>query len=91
MSVYYRFYRPWDMKCISEGKFVGMPFYRNDLPAKPIQFLDNEGYGSIYYSCTGIMNREMAEKFQSVMDSNKTFFTDLMDKHGTDCLIYRII
>ena len=87
MSVYYYFYRPYDMKLIEDGKFAGMPFGRNDCP-DVMEVMDTEN--SIDYARTGIMDRKMAQAFQAVMDCNKTMFTDLMDKYGTDSLIYRI-
>ena len=94
MSFYYKFYNPSDMSLITEGKFTDMPFYFTNLPINPIQFSDyseNSLFNTqILYSMTGIMNRKMAEQYQTVMENNKTFFTDLMDKYDTNCLIYRI-
>lgn len=87
MSVYYKFYRPYDMKLLKEGKFAGMPFDRNDCP-KVMEVMDSEH--GIDFSRTGIMDRQMAKVFQSIMDCNKTIFTDLMDENNTDSLIYRI-
>jgi len=87
MGTYYSFYRPWDMKLLENGKFAGMPFDWNDCPEVMEVFDDENG---IDPSRTGLMNRKMAAKFQSIMTTNKTFFTDLMDEYGTDSLIYRI-
>ena len=87
MGYYYTFYRPWDMQRIADGKYSGMPFFNQDV--KTILFPDDAkncfGYGQ-----TGIMDREMALSYQKTMTTNQTFFTDLMDENGTDCLIYRI-
>lgn len=84
MGYYYKFYRPWDMKCISEGKFASMPFYWNELPCEIPMF------GEDPYDTTGLLNRNIATKLQSIMTSNKTMFTDMMDNNATDVLIFRI-
>ena len=81
-EAYYEFYRPWDMKLIKEGTFVNMQLGTEDCPIKEV-------YDDKYnYYRTGIMNREMAVKFQSIMGD--TFFTDLMDEYETNTLVYRI-
>ena len=90
MGVYYKFYRPWDMKLLTEGKFAGMPFDMNDCPEVMEVFDNNDSFYNIDYSRTGLMNREMAKAFQAIMKSNENFFTDLMDKYSTDSLVYRI-
>lgn len=84
MGYDYKFYRPWDMKCIESGKFAGMPFYWDKLPCKVPMF------GEDPYDTTGLLNRDIAEKLQSVMTSNETMFTDMMDANATDVLIFRI-
>jgi hypothetical protein len=75
------------MKLLESGKFAGMPFDWNDCP-EVMEVFDEENV--IDPSRTGLMDRKMAAKFQSIMTTNKTFFTDLMDEYGTDSLIYRI-
>ncbi len=89
MSVLYKFYRPWDMSEIASGNFAGMPFDRSDCP-KVMQVADSNSMYEMNLAVTGIMDRKMAEAFQSIMECNKTFFTDLMDEYDTDSLIYRI-
>ena len=89
MGCYYTFYDPLhDMKKINEGKFNGMPFFFTDLRHKVIMFPDNED--SIDYCFTGIMDRNMAMEYQKEMNFNQTLFTDMMDEHNTNCLVYRI-
>lgn len=90
MGYYYKFIRPYDFKIISEGKFSGMPFYWNNLPIEIPMFPDSKDNESLSYEMTGIMNRDIAEKLQSIMESNNTMFTDLMDEYKTECLIFRI-
>lgn len=87
MGYYYEFYRPYDMECIAEGKYAGMPFYYNNLPIEIPMFSDNDDP----YNTTGILDRKLAMKLQEeVMTSNETFFTDLMDENNTEVLIFRI-
>jgi hypothetical protein len=87
MGYYYKFYRPYDMKKIDEGKFSGMPFFYTNIKPEPILFPDEENTFGCY---TGIMNRAMAMEYQRQMTSNQTIFTDMMDEYSTDCLIFRI-
>ena len=90
MGVYYKFYRPYDMELLDEGKFAGMPFDMNDCP-KVMEVMDEDPCSyNIDYCRTGIMDRKMAKEFQAIMPTNNTFFTDLMDKNNTYSLIYRI-
>ena len=86
MSVYYTFYRPWDMKKIDSGNYAGMPFLNHDCP---IQLYPDEEK-SIGQCFTVIINRYDALKLQENMNKNKTLFTDLMDGNATDSLIIRI-
>lgn len=37
---------------------------------------------------TFVIDREMAEEIQKHMDSNNTIFTDLMDEHHIDSLVF---
>ena len=91
MGYYYKFIRPYDMKIIDQGKFSGMPFYWNNLPIIVPMFPDSKpDMFNECYEMTGIMDRHIAEQLQSVMISNKTLFTDMMDEYNTECLIFRI-
>lgn len=91
MGYYYKFIRPYDMKIINEGKFSGMPFYWENLPINVPMFPDSKPYlCNECYEMTGILDRHMAEQLQSIMVVNKTMFTDMMDEHNTECLIFRI-
>lgn len=38
---------------------------------------------------TFVIDREMAEEIQKHMDSNNTIFTDLMDEHHIDSLVFQ--
>ena len=98
MGLYYKFYNPENnFELIAEGSFVGMPFYKDNFPIEfPMVFGTTSGYGYSeikfpdYYNCTGIMDRKMAEEAQKYMEENNTLFTDLMDKHNIDSLVFRI-
>lgn len=89
MGYYYKFYRPRDMKIIEEGKFSGMPFYWNKLPCEIPMFIGSNDLNGIY-DVTGLINRNIADKLQSVMTTNKTMFTDMMNENSTDVLVFRI-
>ena len=67
MGVYYKFYRPWDMKLLEEGKFAGMPFNYTDCP-NVMEVMDSKN--NIDYSRTGIMDRDMAISFQKIMNGD---------------------
>lgn len=88
MSKYYRFIRPYDMKVVDEGHFLGMPFFWDEwrLPTSIVMYPDDNSLETF----TGIMDRETAELLQSVMTKNNTLFTDLMDEYGTECLIFMV-
>ena len=86
MSVCYTFYRPWDMKKIDNGNYVGMPFLNDDCSIR--LYPDEEK--SIGQCFTIIIDRNDAVKLQNMMNYNKTLFTDLMDNNATDSLIIRI-
>ena len=88
MSAYYTFYRPYDMKIIDSGHFLGMPFFWDEwkLPTSITMYPDDNSLQTF----TGIMNRETAELLQSVMTKNNTLFTDFMNEYGTECLIFRV-
>lgn len=87
MGYYYKFYRPHDMKLIDEGSFMGMPFYYENLPVEIPMFSENDNH----YDTTGLLDRRIATILQEqVMPYNKTMFTDLMDEHNTEVLIFRI-
>ena len=87
MSVNYSFYRPWDMKLIKSGSFVGMPFLKDNCY---IKLYPDDNTNSLSFTFTTIIDRFDAEELQKNMIKNKTLFTDLMDKNATDCLIVRI-
>ena len=94
MGQYYYFYNPnvrhsEDIKLIADGKYAGMPFDYRELPCELKEVSEYTDCFNICYGVIGIMDRKMAEKLQTVMDCNKTFFTDLMDEYGTDVLIYK--
>ena len=86
MSVLYTFYRPWDMKEIASGNYIGIPFFYEDCHIK--LYPDEEN--SIGQCYTTIINRHEAIKLQNMMSHNKSIFTDLMDDNCTDSLIIRI-
>ena len=87
MSYHYKFYRPHDMKLIDEGSFMGMPFYYENLPVEIPMFSENDNP----YDTTGLLDRRIATILQEqVMSYNETLFTDLMDEHNTEVLIFRI-
>lgn len=96
MSYCYTFYNPEDnFKVLSSGEFVDMPMYQNNFPVKiPMVFGTISECGDMKYNdpynCTGIIDRKMAEEIQKHMDSNITIFTDLMDEHHIDSLVFRI-
>lgn len=98
MGFNYRFYNPEkDFELLTEGSFVGMPFYDNNFPVKfPMVFGTTSGYGYSeikfpdYYKCTGIIDRKMAEEAQKHMQENKNLFLDLMNKNGIDTLVFKI-
>ena len=91
MGYYYKFFRPDNFKLIDEGKFAGMPFYWNVLllpiQLKMIPCCDDF---NACYDMTGLLSRKDAVKLQEVMTSNKTIFTDMMDKEHIDALLFRI-
>ena len=86
MSVLYTFYRPWDMKKIDSGNYIGIPFLDEDCHIK--LYPDEEN--SIGQCYTAIINRNEAIELQSMMNYNKSLFIDLMDSNCTDSLIIRI-
>lgn len=93
MGYYYKFYNAEDnCKLISEGKFVGMPFYWDEdvMPVK-IPMVFGSDYLSSVYNCTGLLDRATAVKVQKYMKENNTLFTDLMDEYHTDTLVFRIV
>ncbi len=97
MGYYYKFYdAEHDFKMVAEGSFSGMPFYWNKehMPIEiPMFFgLEQTFEGEIEdpYNCTGLLGRKLAIALQEYMTVNKTLFTDLMDEHHTDTLIFRI-
>lgn len=98
MGYYYTFYNPENnFEIIASGKFVGMPMYQKDFPIQiPMVFgtISETGYNSKkyndLYNCTGIIDRDMAEQIQKYMDTNNTIFTDWMDEHHIDSIIFRI-
>lgn len=89
MGYYYKFYNAEkDCELISEGKFVGMPFYWNK-ECMPINIpMVNDMFSS--YNCTGLLYRTTAVEVQKYMKENNTLFTDLMDEYHTNTLIFRI-
>lgn len=96
MGYYYSFYdAEHNFKLIDEGKFSGMPFYWDNLPVEiPMSYGEAGGYTmgdySDPYNCTGLLSRKKALEVQKYMSINKTFFTDMMDEHHTDTLVFRI-
>lgn len=96
MGYYYEFYDPeHDFKLLDEGSFSGMPFYWSAYPVEiPMVYGDiGNGLWPDYidpYNCTGLLSRNMAIELQKHMDTNKTIFTDMMNKAHTDTLVFRI-
>ena len=85
MGYYYEFYDPIDMEKIEEGKFIGMPFFYNELPIK----IDIKTTG-LPLDFIVLLSRKEAIELQNIMISNNTLFTDLMDKYRIECLIIKI-
>ena len=96
MGYYYEFYdQEHDFKLVGEGKFAGMPFYDHKCPINvPMAFGDVGCYTrpdyTDPYNCTGLLSRTIAIELQKYMACNNTLFTDMMDEHHTDTLIFRI-
>lgn len=89
MGFYYKFFRPDNFKLIDKGKFAGMPFYQNDLPIQLKMTPCCDTFDACY-DMTGLLSRNDAIKLQELMTSNKTIFTDMMDKEHIDALLFRI-
>ena len=93
MGFYYKFFRPDNFKLIDEDKFAGMPFYYSDLPIQ-LKMIPccKDKYNPLNecYDMTGLLSRDDAIQLQKIMTSNKTIFTDMMNKEHIDALLFRI-
>lgn len=60
-----------------------------ELPCEIPMFMGSNDLNGVY-DVTGLINRDIANTLQSVMTTNKTIFTDMMNENSTDVLIFRI-
>lgn len=90
MGMYYYIYTP-DFKMVDEGKFVGMPFFRNDLPFKFTSISTvNPTYGCIdSYDELFVITYDQAIQLKDIKDICSDLFIDLMKENSCNGLLIK--